>query len=287
MVVVLAWALLLLLWSPAGHARVPGAGGGGDGGATCKTLACEGTRAKGSAAVALGFATTASGLNAVALGFSTTASGSITTAIGSNTTATGDFGTAMGYSTVADCGATEPSNWQACVAMGFNINNTESEALAVSGNVHARNLQIFGADERLANLEAVADAAPEDLLDNVERIRVVRRTPSRHYCAHSGRAQCGAGAGDASSSFVGLLAQQVEQVVPEAVDSGAVSLTLVNRSSGDVLETLASLKSLDVHALLAQLVGAVQALSKQNKALAGRVMRLEAEAEAEETKEKE
>ena len=64
----------------------------------------------------------------------------------------------MGYSTVANCGATEPSNWQACVAMGFNINNTESEALAVSGNVHARNVKIFGADQRL--VQNITDADP-------------------------------------------------------------------------------------------------------------------------------
>ena len=84
-----------------------------------KTISCEGTSASGNDAVAMGYATTASGLNAVALGFNTLASGSITTAIGSNTTATGDFGTSMGYSTIANCGATEPSNWQACVAVGF------------------------------------------------------------------------------------------------------------------------------------------------------------------------
>lgn len=236
----------------------------------CKTLSCEGTSANGSASVALGYATTASGLNAVALGFDTLASGSITTAFGSNTTATGDFGTAMGYSTIADCGATEPSNWQACVAMGFNINNTESEALAVSGNVHARNVKLFGADARLA--ENVTDASAEKLLDDIERIRVVRRKHSRNYCIHMGRpeSQC--------RSSVGLLAQQVEAVIPEAVGSG-VSLHLADPSTpqknGTTLEELNALKGLDVHALLAQLVGAVQALSKQNKELARKVAILE------------
>ena len=40
----------------------------------CKSIACEGTSAPGSAAVALNYATTASGLNAVAMGFDTLAS---------------------------------------------------------------------------------------------------------------------------------------------------------------------------------------------------------------------
>ena len=234
----------------------------------CKSIACEGTSAPGSAAVALNYATTASGLNAVAMGFDTLASGSITTAFGSNTTASGDFGTAMGYSTVANCGATEPSNWQACVAMGFNINNTESEALAVSGNVHARNVKIFGADQRL--VQNITDADPHQLLANLEKVRVVNRAFSKNYCRHQGKRRC--------ASAVGLLSQQVEKIIPDAVSTGA-SLTLVDPESKEklhsVLENVEDVKGLDMHAMISQLVGAVQALSKQNKELLDRVAFLE------------
>lgn len=244
---------------------------------SCKTISCEGTSAPGGAAVALGYATTASGLNSVALGFDTVASGSITTALGSNTTATGDFGTAMGYSTIANCGATEPSEWQACVAMGFNINNTESEALGVSGNVHARNVKLFGADARLA--QNVTDASTKALLENVEQIRVVHRRLSKNYCRHQGQTETQCQNQSLTSAGVGLLAQQVETVIPDAVSSG-VSLTLAERSGsykngGIILESLENMKGLDVHALLAHLIGAVQALSQQNKELVHRVLHLE------------
>ena len=100
-----------------------------------------------------------------------------------------------------------------------------------------------------------------------------------------------------------MLAQQVAEAVPGAVGSGA-SIALVDEAAaraqararasattagGDgaqaqqqqrqhqprVLEQLDALQGLDVHVLLAQLVGAVQALSKQNRALAQRVATLE------------
>ena len=106
--------------------------------AVCPTIGCEGTVAHGNDAVAVGFATNAKGLNAVAMGFSTVAKGNIATAMGSNTSASDDFSLAVGWSTVAECGGAKPSNNGACVAMGFNTVNHEPEALAVSGNAHAK-----------------------------------------------------------------------------------------------------------------------------------------------------
>ena len=155
------------------------------------------------------------------MGFSTNARGNMATAMGSNTTATGDFGTAMGWSTVAQCGGAKPSNNGACVAMGFNTVNHEPESLAVSGNVHAKNVQLFGADARLA--QNVKDADPFALLAGVERVRVTTRAPSETYCLHQGRdlAEC------ARDVRVGLLSQQVAEVLPGSVGSGA-SLTLVD-----------------------------------------------------------
>ena len=253
----------------------------------CPSIACEGTVANGRDAVAMGFATTASGLNSVALGFDTTASGNMATAMGANTTARGDFGTALGWATVAECGGSEPTNNGACVAMGFNTVNKEPESLAVSGNVHARNVKVFGADARLAQNATAVDSST--LLANVERLHVVAHSPSDAFCKHQGRrpSQC------AADVRVGLLAQQVAAVIPAAVGSGA-SLTLVDAATGrtghlapgaeraamrigpgSVLEELGALQGLDVDAMLAQLVGAVQALSKQNQLLLQRVAALE------------
>eukprot|EP00937_MAST-01D_sp_MAST-1D-sp2_P000268 g268.t1 len=253
----------------------------------CETVHCDGTAAHGSDAVAVGFATNARGLNAFAAGFSTTAKGNIATAMGSNTTASGDFATAMGWSTVAECGGAEPSNNGACVALGFNTVNHEPESLAVSGNAHAKNVKLFGADARFA--QNITDADPSALLAGIERVRVVTRAPSEHYCIHQGRAP----ADCATDVRVALLSQQVARALPGAVGSGA-SLTLVDatrqrrrrqqqqqqhqqprQEAPRVLEQLDALQGLDVHVLLAQLVGAVQALSTQNRALAQRIATLE------------
>ena len=76
---------------------------------------------------------------------------------------------------------------------------------------------------------------------------------------------------------VGLIAQQVGEVIPEAVGSGA-SLTLVDKTKIDITEEdphkrapvvgeVDGMLGLDVHALLAQQIGAIQALSAQVKML--------------------
>eukprot|EP00942_MAST-04A_sp_MAST-4A-sp1_P009031 g9031.t1 len=224
----------------------------------------------------MGYATTASGLNAVALGFNTLAAGSITTALGSNTTATGDFGTSMGYSTIANCGATEPSNWQACVAMGFNINNTESESLAVSGNMHARNVKLFGNDERFK--ENITNANVETCLFNINKIRVVNYQLSKNVCKHQGFMakdmldKC-------QQELIGITSQQVGSILPNAIGSGISSLKLVDRSPSfnnnksqedqheEILEDIHDVKGLDMNQIIAQLIGSIQTLSKQNEKL--------------------
>ena len=161
-----------------------------------------------------------------------------------------------------------------CVAMGSGITNTESQALAVSGNVHAQNVNIFGADARLAAPNAT-DADPAALLANVNKLRVVARAPSRNLCRHQGRDPHACAREGAS---VGLLAQQVQRVVPGAVGSGA-SLKLVdaakldltadprNRALPPVLEEVEAVLGIDVHALLAQQVGAIQALTARLEAV--------------------
>ena len=180
------------------------------------------------------------------------------------------FGTALGQNTVANCNKGAPvGEGGACTATGYAVNNTEGEALVNSGNIHAKNIKLFGSDARLST--NATDVDPAALLQNVERLRVVERAPSANYCLHQRRdpAAC------ARDRTVALLAQQVGAVVPGAVGSGA-SLTLMDSAKADrtadrarapVLEEVEALQGLDVHALLAQLVGAVQALSTELKAV--------------------
>ena len=91
------------------------------------------------------------------MGSGTTASGFVSTAMGKSTTAQGDFSTAMGQAITA----------------------TEDESLAVSGNVHAKNVQLRAdsrmvADVRPANTTAMLDAVRQHLAEGSGRVRVRR-----------------------------------------------------------------------------------------------------------------
>ena len=174
------------------------------------------TNATGIYSTAMGISTTASSYASTAMGDSTTASGIASTAMGSGTTASGAASTAMGSDTTASaCYST---------AMGNNVEAQEQAALVNSGSIHGKKLG-FVADARLA-----ADVRKADLralLAAVAALRVVTHAPSANCCAHQNRtaADC------AGARTVGLLAQDVARVVPEAVSAPA-SLTLARRSKG-------------------------------------------------------
>ena len=140
--------------------------------------------ASGDGAVAIGQQTIAGSSSAFAMGYGTTASGLMATAMGDSTTASGNVATAMGWNTVANCGGPWPSPGY-CTVMGAGINNTQPEALVNSGDIHGRNINLFGADVRLA--QNITDTDPTMLLQNVERLRVVERAPSANDCRHQHR----------------------------------------------------------------------------------------------------
>ena len=90
---------------------------------------------------------------------------------------------------------------------------------------------------------------------------MVSHAHSRNYCRHQGRTATDC----ARDRSVGLLADKAPS---DAVREGT-SLTLGDPTrGGHVLEHVAGVQSLDVRALLAQLVGSVQELSAQLKAVA-------------------
>ena len=165
--------------------------------------------------------------------------------------------------------------------MGFGITNNKTEALANSGDMYAKNYFFNGGDARLVANVTDTDAA--QLLANVNALRVVEHAPSENLCKHEGRdpAAC------AKDRTVGLVAQEVSTVVPAAVGSGtSLSLrdtakignlgeAMRNHTPPPVLEEVKEVQSLDVRVLLAQLVGSVQALSKQNRAQAAEIRALQ------------
>ena len=253
------------------------------------------TRASGSESTAMGAYTTASGLESTAMGRNTNALDDCSTAMGVSTEASGVASTAMGLSTTAsDCASTAmgcqtTASGAKSTAMGLSIEAKAEEALVNSGTINGKSLTFF-ADERLvAGVQAVDTAA---MLRNVRSLKVVSHTPSVNYCRHQNRAAeyC---AGDRT---VGLLAQHVGAVVQGAVASvSSLKLTDGNHThhepehgrqaevstakpsasptrslapppAATVLEHVESVQSLDVHVLVAQLVGAVQAQSTQMEA---------------------
>ncbi len=111
-----------------------------------------------------------------AAGVQTVASGHASTVFGGQSIAEGTVSIAFGSGSVANCGGTGPSAWpkfRTCAAFGYGINNTDTEALAVSGVAYAKNFIFNHADARLHKV--VGDADPRALLANVERLRVVTR----------------------------------------------------------------------------------------------------------------
>ena len=219
---------------------------------TAISLNGYGAKASGAAATAMGGNTAASGPKSVAMGYGTNASGYGSVAMGDSTTASGEFS----------------------LAMGRLIEASADNSLVNSGEIHGKYLA-FVADQRLVtDIQPVNSAT---LLEAVTSLKVVTHTPSPSLCAHQNltAAEC------AGSRTVGLLAQQVAPVLPGAVRSVS-SLTLATpeapprrrdalyrsreeeaKPAREVLEHVKDVQALDVHTLLAHLIGAVQAQSDQ------------------------
>lgn len=209
----------------------------------CSTLTCDGTVTSGTDNVALGQKTQAIGVQGdTAMGFHTVAQGSFSTAMGYGTTASALYSTAMGASAEA----------------------TESEALFISGNVHSLNSFVYGADERLR--ADVEDVDADEALKAILGLHVVSHRPSDGHCKHMNLTahEC------EGRRSVGILAQDVMEKIPGAVGSGG-HLGLLGTE-----EKVEDLLGLDVHAMLSQLVSAVQAQAKEINKLKEEVEELRA-----------
>ena len=236
--------------------------------------------ASGGFAVAIGNGANATGLGASAIGWSTLAGNRVATALGEGTYAFGAWATATGLNTIANCAS--PNNQTvvgACVSMGSHITNNENEALTLSGVYYGHDYRFNSGDARL--LANVTDADTAKMLKDVNRLRVVEHSPAPNLCKHRARdpAAC------AQDRAVGLVAQEVAKVVPSAVVSGT-SLSLVDAAKIDgvkrhtrppVLEHVPNVQALDVRTLLAQQIGAIQALSQRLEAQAAEIRALRAE----------
>ncbi len=234
------------------------------------------TTASGYISTALGARTTASGESSTALGYVTTASGSGSTALGDSTTASGHWSTALGLATYArsyaelaigvynsDYLPTSTTEWAGTDRL-FVIGNgnpavgTRSNAMVVlkSGNVGISTntpgyLLELGTDSAAkpgtttwkiasdARLKAIS--GPYDRgLEAIAALQPVRY----HYAVGNARGH------DPAPEYVGFIAQQAQEVFPEAVSEGADGYLDFN-----------------MHAVNVAMVNAIQTLREQNLAL--------------------
>ena len=137
----------------------------------------------------------------------------------------------------------------ASAAFGKGVTANKTESLALSGTAYAKDPRFIN-DVRLVQDEKTID--PATMLRDTKKLQVVSHAPSDNLCRHQGRdpADC------ARDRSVGL------RSLPAGAVSSGTALTLADRG-GRVIEQVDDVQSLDVRALLAQLVGSVQELSAQ------------------------
>ena len=295
MPIALVWGIpaIVCALAPALHAQTPPPV------KTC-TLSCEDAKATGQFSTALGFNTSASGLHSTALGDSCAASGKSSTALGHHTSAS-QYSTSMGCelpvvvrgrdpggvhlslitvapgvladkTTAANTGTAFGYFTQATgeysTVFGNYIGTAEKESLAVSGKVHASNVHLFADDRLAANVVIVNNRS--SMLAGVRALELVEYGPSASLCAHRGidARACS----DGGLRTVGLLASSVADAMPDALSTTDVSLHLTDYKDGSsasqtsprVAEDVEQIRSLDVAALLANLVGSIQVRRKMS-----------------------
>ena len=168
------------------------------------------TKASGGASTAMGFKTEASGHYSTAMGSETVASGQYSTAMGYKTTVSGWYSTAMGYETVASGYYSTAMGYKARAKYNYsfaiNLDNSQgpevgantfqiSRASAIRGNVAYTNYS----DKRLK--KDIQYLNTEDNLSKILRLNGVRfRWKDNDKLLN-----------------LGLLAQDVEGIVPESV----------------------------------------------------------------------
>lgn len=249
-------------------------------------LECASTNASGQFAVALGLNTTASGEYSVAVGLSCTATDKSAVALGHMTSA-GAYSTAMGYKTFAShtgtaFGYMTSATGLYSAAFGNYVGTTERESLIVSGKVHAQNIHIFAEDRLVTNVTAARNHSA--MLSQLRALELAEFSPSPEFCTHRGISAQRCSAQELRS--VGLLASRLESAMPAAVVRTGTSLNLAANPADRSLkqqqqqqppndageekrqasERIDNIRSLDVSALLAHMIGSIQALDTQVQA---------------------
>jgi hypothetical protein len=221
------------------------------------------------ASLAMGSYTVASAYASTAMGNQTQANGLNSTAMGFKTTALSFCEVAIGqYNTVAGGHAGEWNDSDRLFVIGNGTgDNARSDALVVKKN---GDLEVNG-DVTCQNIHQTSDARVKDWegMDAGECLAgIVALEPGVYSFKPSYVAVAG---GSSTSKQMGLLAQPLEEVFPHAVHT-AETPTLITAD-----ETVPDMKSVNYASLVAPLIGAVKALSAENRGLQDEMKALSAE----------
>ncbi len=265
------------------------------------------TTASGVAATAMGYLTTASGSYATAMGYLTTASGFASTAMGSATTASGVYSTAMGFATTAETYGETSLGFYPLLNTGDGDdfvttdvlleigNGTSSAALSnaltmfKNGRIGLDNADTLAEVTHLLTLPNSASATggqgranawtvySDSRIKTEQRplaygLREIMRLQPRAYLQHAGCVQDGTfqceDEDGGSAQTIGFIAQEVERVIPEAVQKPE--------------DPANQLYGMDYEKLIPVLVKAAQELKTENdtlktqlRAMETRLLRLE------------
>lgn len=219
------------------------------------------TNASGHSSTAMGYFSIASSSGATAIGYSAVASSPGSTAMGNSTNASGTGSTAMGQSTVAQSFAEtaigsyntladsfDPVSWKRSDRL-FVIGNGVSDAapsgaltllktgdLTIAGQAYKPG---GGSWEASSDLRLKAVLGEYDIgLAEIAALKPVRY----HYAIGNARGH------DPAPEYVGFIAQQVQEVLPEAVSQAADGYL-----------------NLDMHAIHVAMVNAIRTLRELNR----------------------
>ena len=189
------------------------------------------TTASGQTSTALGNSTVASGTNSTAMGSYAQANGNTSIAMGAGVEATGDYSVAIGLSNAVS-GTSVPANTMAIMGgwVGIGVASPTVE-LDVSGDIKANTVTYTSDEKWKKNIETLPDSLEKILaLRGVNYDWRVDEYMDKKF---------------SSDKQIGLIAQEVEKVFPEVVNT-----------SGDG-------KTVDYASLVAPLIEAVKAQQKQ------------------------
>jgi len=222
------------------------------------------TRASGKSSTAMGYGTSASGDYSTAMGYSTTASGYNSIAMGDFTKASGDYSTAMGYSTKAfgersiAMGSYIAVEGEYSVGIGLNFaahTVAQDNTLAIMGGFvkiatshHDANYELSVPDiyvEGTVNANNLSERSDRHLKQNIHPLENgLQKVMQLQGVSFQWKESAINEDGIVNGNNIGVIAQEIEEVLPELVntDSNGYKSVQYSKISAVLIEAVKELK---------------------------------------------